>query len=59
MPTASTTNTKGRPRLNQPRTTHRFCGRGLFNWVVAFVGNFVGAFMAAVLMFYTTQYTFG
>lgn len=31
----------------------------LFNWVMAFAGNFVGAFMAAVLMFYTTQYTFG
>src|SRR5207342_3360180 len=31
----------------------------LFNWVVAFVGNSVGAFTAAVLMFYTTQYTFG
>jgi formate transporter len=31
----------------------------LFNWAVAFVGNFMGAFMAAVLMFYTTQYTFG
>jgi formate transporter len=31
----------------------------LFNWVVAFVGNSVGAFTTAVLMFYTTQYTFG
>ncbi len=31
----------------------------LFNWAMAFVGNFAGAFMAAVLMFYTTQYTFG
>ena len=31
----------------------------LFNWVVAFAGNSVGAFMVAVLMFYTTQYTFG
>jgi formate transporter len=31
----------------------------LFNWAVAFVGNFVGAFTTAVLMFYTTQYTFG
>jgi formate transporter len=31
----------------------------LFNWVVAFVGNSVGAFTAAVLMFCTTQYTFG
>jgi formate transporter len=31
----------------------------LFNWVVALVGNSVGAFTAAVLMFYTTQYTFG
>ena len=31
----------------------------LFNWAVAFVGNFVGAFATAVLMFFTTQYTFG
>jgi Formate/nitrite transporter len=31
----------------------------LFNWAMAFTGNFVGAFMTAVLMFYTTQYTFG
>lgn len=31
----------------------------LFNWVVAFVGNSVGAFSAAVLMYCTTQYTFG
>jgi formate transporter len=31
----------------------------LFNWAMAFVGNFAGAFMAAVLMFCTTQYTFG
>jgi formate/nitrite transporter len=30
-----------------------------FNWVVVFAGNFVGAIMTAVLMFYTTQYTFG
>jgi len=31
----------------------------LLNWAVAFAGNSVGAFMTAVLMFYTTQYTFG
>ena len=31
----------------------------LMNWVVAFSGNFVGAFFTAGLMFYTTQYTFG
>jgi formate transporter len=31
----------------------------LFNWTLAFAGNFAGAFMTAVLMFYTTQYTFG
>ena len=31
----------------------------LENWVVAFAGNFVGAFMTAVLAFYSTQYTFG
>jgi formate/nitrite transporter len=29
------------------------------NWVIAFSGNFVGAIGAAVLMFATTQYTFG
>jgi formate transporter len=28
------------------------------NWVLAFAGNFVGAFLVAILMFYTTQYTF-
>jgi len=31
----------------------------LLNWVIAFVGNFVGAFGAAVLLFLSTQYTFG
>ena len=31
----------------------------LLNWTLAFTGNFVGAFMTAVLMFYSTQYTFG
>jgi formate transporter len=31
----------------------------LLNWVVVFAGNFVGAFLTAVLMFYSTQYTFG
>ncbi len=31
----------------------------LMNWVIAFAGNFVGAFSTAALMFYTTQYTFG
>ena len=31
----------------------------LLNWVLAFLGNFVGAFMTAALMFYTTQFTFG
>jgi formate/nitrite transporter len=31
----------------------------LLNWILAFVGNFVGAFLTAGLMFYTTQYTFG
>jgi formate transporter len=31
----------------------------LENWVVAFAGNFVGAFMTAVLGFYSTQYSFG
>jgi formate/nitrite transporter len=34
-------------------------GALLFNWVFAFAGNFAGAFLTAVLMFYTTQYTFG
>ena len=31
----------------------------LLNWVLAFTGNFAGAFLTAALMFYTTQYTFG
>jgi formate/nitrite transporter len=31
----------------------------LVNWTIVFAGNFVGAFATAVLMFYTTQYTFG
>jgi len=31
----------------------------LLNWVVVFTGNFIGAFLTAVLMFYSTQYTFG
>ena len=31
----------------------------LLNWVLAFIGNFAGAFVTAGLMFYTTQYTFG
>ena len=31
----------------------------LFNWTIAFIGNFIGAFATAVLMFCTTQYTFG
>jgi formate/nitrite transporter FocA (FNT family) len=31
----------------------------LLNWVLSFSGNFVGAILTAVLMFYTTQYTFG
>jgi formate transporter len=34
-------------------------GAVLFNWAVAFTGNFAGAFLTAALMFYTTQYTFG
>lgn len=29
------------------------------NWATAFVGNFIGAFLTAALMFLTTQYTFG
>ena len=31
----------------------------LRNWLIVFCGNFAGAFLTAVLMFYTTQYTFG
>ena len=31
----------------------------LLNWLVAFIGNCVGAVATAGLMFYTTQYTFG
>jgi formate transporter len=29
------------------------------NWMIVFAGNFVGAFGTAVIMFMTTQYTFG
>jgi len=31
----------------------------LRNWTIVFAGNFVGAFATAVLMFFTTQYSFG
>lgn len=31
----------------------------LLNWVLSFTGNFVGAIATAVLLFYSTQYTFG
>ncbi|MGE3146439.1 MAG: formate transporter FocA [Pseudorhodoplanes sp.] len=31
----------------------------LANWVIAFAGNFVGAFATAVLIFVSAQYTFG
>ncbi len=31
----------------------------MLNWLIAFVGNFVGAIGAAALMFLSTQYTFG
>jgi formate/nitrite transporter len=31
----------------------------VLNWSVAFVGNFIGAFITAGLMFLSTQYTFG
>jgi len=34
-------------------------GAVLLNWVLSFLGNFVGAIATAALMFYTTQYTFG
>ena len=34
-------------------------GDVLLNWVIAFGGNLIGAFLTAVLMFETTQYTFG
>jgi formate transporter len=29
------------------------------NWVIVYIGNFVGAFGTAILMFFTRQYTFG
>jgi formate/nitrite transporter len=39
---------------------HKVTTRDLvFNWTVVFAGNFGGALMTAVLMFLTTQYTFG
>jgi formate transporter len=31
----------------------------LLNWLLAFVGNFLGAIVTAGLVFYSTQYTFG
>jgi formate transporter len=31
----------------------------LLNWLIAFVGNCIGAVSTAVLMFYSTQHTFG
>jgi len=31
----------------------------LYNWAIAFTGNFAGAILTAGLMFFTTQYTFG
>jgi formate transporter len=31
----------------------------LLTWAIVFVGNFIGAFMTALLMFFTTQYSFG
>lgn len=35
-------------------------GRALLrNWVIVYIGNFVGAIGTAVLMFFTRQYTFG
>src|SRR5262245_29202136 len=30
----------------------------LTNWVIAFIGNFLGAIATAAIMFFTTQYTF-
>ena len=35
-------------------------GRALLrNWVIVYIGNFIGAIGTAVLMFFTHQYTFG
>ncbi len=35
-------------------------GRALLrNWVIVYIGNFIGAIGTAVLMFFTRQYTFG
>ena len=31
----------------------------LRNWVIVYIGNFVGSFGTAVMMFFTKQYTFG
>jgi formate/nitrite transporter len=31
----------------------------LKSWALAFAGNFLGAFLTAILVFYSTQYTFG
>lgn len=34
-------------------------GAVLANWTIAFIGNFIGAFATAALIFLSTQYTFG
>ena len=40
--------------------SHRVTTRALLlNWLFVFVGNFVGAIATAVIMFFTSQYTFG
>jgi formate transporter len=40
--------------------SHKVSTRGLlFNWMIVFAGNAVGAVLTAVLMLLTTQYTFG
>ncbi len=31
----------------------------LRNWIIVYIGNFVGSFATALLMFFTKQYTFG
>src|SRR5215207_2952986 len=40
--------------------SHKVTTRDLLaNWVVVFIGNFIGSLSTAALMFLTTQYTFG
>jgi len=34
-------------------------GKGLYNWLIVYLGNFVGALATALVMYLSKQYTFG